>query len=327
MDPRNTKLVPPAIARKLDPKLPGAEAFFEDLEAVSLPRFQIGFPPQRLVMTLLGEFWSGRTEALPSAALVRLLGAFDINEQAARVSLGRLVARGALNMERRGRTTWYSQSPNLLTILPQGRAITAGFADPRSDWDGTWSVLTWSISGAAAAVSHRVRTSLRELGFAPLGTGVWVSPDETHTEVGRVFAGVDNATFSLFSARDAELPGSLSPRTAWDLAEIRPEYESFLELFRPSLKGKSTDKVSPGDALVLRTRAVYRWFVISTLDPDLPAPLLPLDWPRVEARRVFVELVNRFTPLADGYVRSVVGEFAPELVSLVTVPPRYGPAT
>jgi phenylacetic acid degradation operon negative regulatory protein len=131
----------------------------------------------------------------------------------------------------------------------------------------------------------------------------------------------------VFSARDVELPGSLAPVSAWDLDEIRPEYESFLELFRPSAKGKSTDKISPADSLVLRTRAVYRWFVISTLDPDLPAPLLPLDWPRVEARRVFVEVVDRLTPLADGYVRSVIGEYAPELASRVTLPPRYGPAT
>jgi phenylacetic acid degradation operon negative regulatory protein len=323
MKTRNTKLVPPAIARKLDPSTPGVEAFFHDLEAVSLPRFQIGFPPQRLVMTLLGEFWAGRTEALPSAAIVGLLSAFDINEQAARVAVGRLAARGALILERRGRTTWYRQSSNLLTILPQGRAITAGFGDPRTDWSGDWTVLTWSIAGATAAMTYRIRTTLRELGFAPLGVGVWVSPDEPEAELSKLFDAFDGALFTVFTARDADLPGAVSPRSAWDLNEIRPEYESFLELFQPALRG-STKAISASDALVLRTRAVYRWFVIATLDPDLPADLLPSDWPRVAARRVFIDVVDRFTPRADEYVRSVVGEIDPDLATLVTLPPRYG---
>jgi phenylacetic acid degradation operon negative regulatory protein len=320
MNSRN-KLVPPAIARKLDPAVPGVEEFFHDLEGVSLPRFQVGFPPQRLVMTLLGEFWAGRTEALPSAALVRLLGAFDINEQAARVAVGRLAVRGALIIERRGRTTWYRQSTNLLTILPQGRAITAGFAEPRR-WGGTWTVVSWGIAGGTPAAAYRVRTSLRELGFAPLGVGVWVSPDEPTDDIANVFASVDNATFAVFSARDAELTGAMSPRSAWDLEEIRSEYDAFLKLFQPAMKRKNA--ISPAEALVLRTRVVYRWFVIATLDPDLPAELLPLDWPRVAARRLFVDLVDRSTPIANHYVRLVIAEFAPELEPLVTLPRSYG---
>ncbi len=324
MVPRTAKLVPPAIVRKLDPALPGIEESLHELEAVSLPRFQIGFPPQRLMMTLLGDFWAGRTEALPSAALAQLLGAFDVNEQAARVAIGRLAARGALILERRGRTTWYRQSANLLTILPQGRAITAGFAEPRTRWDGTWTVLSWSIAGGTPAAAYRLRTSLRELGFAPLSTGIWISPDDPGESVADIFHHVDNVTFSVLMARDAELPGAASPESAWDLQEIRPEYDSFLEVFRPALDRETADVLGRSDALVLRTRAVYRWFVIAALDPDLPAQLLPPDWPRAVARRLFVELVDRLAPLAFEYVQSVVGEFAPELAPLVTVPLAYG---
>jgi phenylacetic acid degradation operon negative regulatory protein len=322
MDPRS-KLIPPSIARKLDTGKPGAEEFLHDLEAVSLPRFQVGFPPQRLVMTLLGDFWAGRAEALPSAALVRLLGAFDINEQAARMTVGRLAQRGALILERRGRTTWYRQSKNLLTVLPQGRAITANFAEPRR-WGGTWSVLTWSIAGGSAAVGYRIRTSLRELGFAPLGTGVWVSPDEPNEDVAKLFLSFANATYTLFSASDAEASGSESPLAAWDLTEIRSEHDAFLKLFRPALKRKGA--ISPSQAFALRTRVIYRWFVIATLDPDLPAELLPSNWPRVAARQLFVDLVDRYTLEANNYVRSVIAEFAPELEPLVTLPLAYGSA-
>ena len=324
MNARNPKLVAPAIVRKLDPSIGGVAEALLDLENVSLPRFQIGFPPQRLTMTLLGEFWAGRTEAIPSVALVRLLGAFGINEQAARVALGRLAARGALIMERRGRTTWYRQSPNLLHILPQGRAIAAGFGEPRTGWDGTWSIVTWSMAGGTAAAAHRVRLNLRELGFAPLNPGVWVSPDHPSDDLADAFAVADDIVFTVFTARDAEVTGATSPRSTWDPQELRPEYDNFIELFQPQLESLTQRPVSPSEALVMRTRAVYRWFVIATLDPDLPAELLPIDWPRTEARRLFVSLVDHTTPIAERYVRSIIGESAPELVELVTLPPPYG---
>jgi phenylacetic acid degradation operon negative regulatory protein len=321
-EPRKARLIAPAIVRKLDPTLPGVSESLLELESIQLPRFQIGFPPQRLTMTLLGEFWAGRAEALPSGALVRLLGAFDINEQAARVALGRLASRGALVMERRGRTTWYRASPNLLTLLPQGRAITQGFAEPRVGWDGKWSVVAWSVAGGSSASAHRIRTSLRELGFAPLSPGIWVSPDKPSAELQPVFDG-EGTTFTVFVAQEAAVPGAVPPSSAWDPSEIRPEYEDFLAMFRPAL-GAHVDETDHGAAaLVMRTRAVYRWFVIATLDPDLPVELLPADWPRAAARRVFVELVDQLTPFADQHVRSVVGEFAPDLAALVTLPPSY----
>lgn len=324
MNARNSKLVAPAIVRKLDPSIGGVAEALLDLESVSLPRFQIGFPPQRLTMTLLGEFWVGRTEAIASVALVRLLGAFDINEQAARVALGRLAARGALIMERRGRTTWYRQSPNLLHILPQGRAITAGFGEPRTGWDGTWTIVTWSMSGGTAAAAHRVRLNLRELGFTPLNPGVWVSPDQPFGQLADAFAVGEDIRFTVLTARDTEIAGSTSPRSTWDPQEFRHEYDSFIELFQPDFAAVARQPVSPSDALVIRTRAVYRWFVIATLDPDLPVELLPADWPRADAHRLFVALVNHTTPIAASYVRSVLAESAPELAELVTTPPPYG---
>jgi phenylacetic acid degradation operon negative regulatory protein len=321
---RNDKLVSPAIVRKLDPTLGGVEESVRELESISLPRFQVGFPPQRLTMTLLGEFWAGRTEALPSAAFVRLLEGFDINEQAARVALGRLAARGALIMERRGRTTWYRQSPDLLDLLAQGRAVTDGFGEPRVGWDGTWSIVTWSMTGGSSASAHRVRTSLRELGYAPLSPGVWVSPDQATAELKQALSVDGDVRYTVFVATEAEFDGADSPIAAWDLDDIRPKYLEFLKLFKPEVAKTSNRSINPAKALVTRTRAVYRWFVIAALDPDLPAELLPVSWPRAEAHRLFVEVVNCLTPFAEQHVRSVISASAPELAELVTLPWPYG---
>lgn len=56
---------------------------------VGLPRPQSGAKPRHLLVTLLGDYWSGRPEHLPSAALVALLGEFGISPAAARAALHR----------------------------------------------------------------------------------------------------------------------------------------------------------------------------------------------------------------------------------------------
>ena len=312
-----------AIARKLDPKLPGFHESFIELEAANLPRFQSGFPPQRLTMTLLGEFWVGRSEPIPSAALVQLLRAFNITESAARAALSRLAARGALILERRGRTTWYRQSPNLLMLLPQGRAMTLNFGPSRTGWDGSWSIVSWNLINPTPALTHRIRISLRELGYAPLAPGVWVSPGQAPDRLVDMLPHPDDMTFSVFTAQELPVEGAASAVSAFDLSEMELAYEEFLATFSPLLTASRASGFPPAEALVARTRAVFRWFVIATLDPDLPAELLPPKWSRTEAHRLFVALVDGVTPMAESYVRSVIAQFDADTAELVTAPAPY----
>ena len=324
MTPPSAGRGPNAIARKLDPNLPGFQESFAELETANLPRFQTGFPPQRLTMTLLGEFWAGRTEPIPSAALVKLLQAFNITEAAARVALGRLAARGALILERRGRTTWYRQSPRLLMLLPQGRALTQNFGAPRTGWDRTWSIVSWNLINPTPASTHRVRISLRELGYAPLAPGVWVSPDQAPDGLFDMLPHRDDLRFSVFTASETPFAGAAPAVTAFDLSEVRLTYEDFVTTFEPLLEASRAACFTPADALVARTRAVFRWFVIATLDPDLPAELLPQHWPRAASHDLFVTLVDAVTPSAETYVRSVIADLDPETAELVTSPASYG---
>ena len=51
-----------------------------------------GSPPS-LLITLLGDYWWGQEEPLPSAALVDLLADFGVSDVAARAALSRMVKR------------------------------------------------------------------------------------------------------------------------------------------------------------------------------------------------------------------------------------------
>lgn len=301
MPPRRPTTRPdtPAIARKVDPALPGVDETLDEFASISLPRLQVGFPTQHLVMTLLGEHWTGRTDAVASAALVDLMAPFGVGPAAARAALSRLTGRGALALERTGRTTAYRPTATLNALLGQGRAITASFAAPRTGWDGQWTVLSWSLTGAAAAPGHQLRLRLRAHGFAPLLPGTWVSPDPPAADLGPALAAVDGLRYAMVRGAEPALAGALSPAAAWDPEDMRPVYDEFIAAFGSTNTSE--------DALVTRTRAVYRWFVIASIDPDLPAELLPARWPRTRAREVFVSVADRLALAATEQARALLG--------------------
>ena len=60
-----------------------------------LPRSTSAREPQYLTLTLLGDYWFGRREELPSAALVDLLAEFDITASGARQAIRRRAAPAA----------------------------------------------------------------------------------------------------------------------------------------------------------------------------------------------------------------------------------------
>ncbi|MEV1204509.1 PaaX family transcriptional regulator C-terminal domain-containing protein, partial [Microbispora rosea] len=53
-----------------------------------------------------------------------------------------------------------------------------------------------------------------------------------------------------------------------------------------------------------------------TLDPDLPAELLPAGWPRDEARRLCVQIYDSLGEPAERRFREILAEFDPELAAL-----------
>jgi phenylacetic acid degradation operon negative regulatory protein len=79
------------------------------------------------------------------------------------------------------------------------------------------------------------------------------------------------------------------------------------------------------EALLARTEVMYSWLHFPSLDPELPAELLPAGWPRARAYGIFAELYDGLGPLAESRVRHVLARFSPELAPLVRHHPHQGP--
>lgn len=284
-----------------------------------LPRQQSGSQPQRLLLTLLGDYWYGKGEHIPSAALVRLLGEFGVSTGGARAALSRLARRDLLESSKSGRHTYYGLTDRASSVLREGGRRILKFGTYDAPWDGSWAIVVFSVPEAHRHTRHALRTRLRWLGFAPLYDGVWVSP---HGSVEAAIAllrelSVQTSTVVIGRTVPSGSPAS-NPVHAWDLEKLRAQYQKFIDEFHPLLERVSGGEVGAAEGLLTRTRVMDTWRHFPNLDPELPAELLPDRWPRGEARATFAAIYDGLGPLAELRVRQILAEYSPGLARLVS---------
>jgi phenylacetic acid degradation operon negative regulatory protein len=288
---------------------------------LQLPRLQEGARPQHLIMNLFGDYWWGRAEHLPSAALVALVGEFDISSTSARAALSRLGRRGLLTSSKVGRSTFYGPSPRTEAAMRQGaeRIFSFAVADP-APWDGTWLVVTFSVPEEQRDVRHALRMRLRWLGFGALYDGVWVSPRAGAAATAAAIRECGVRQASLFRATSLCSGGESGlgrdPLSAWNLGEVRQAYDDFIARFEPVYERVVSGEIRAGEALIERTAVTDTWRLFPAVDPDLPAEILPDGWPRQHAYEIFSQLYDSLGPLAEARFRQVVSRYAPELSGL-----------
>jgi phenylacetic acid degradation operon negative regulatory protein len=209
-----------------------------------------------------------------------------------------------------------------VAALDQGMRRIPSFATSSRPWDGKWRVVIFSVPEERRDARHAARGRLRWLGFAPLYDGVWICPHDRAAEAVRVLAELG---VRQYTGMTAEVPpgGSqgLAPIEAWDLDRLRAHYDEFVAAWENMLGRVREGALGEEEALPVRTELMYSWLHFPSLDPELPAELLPPDWPRDRAYRIFAELYDSLGPLAEARFRHIVAGFAPELAALV----RYHP--
>ncbi|MBP0459238.1 PaaX family transcriptional regulator [Streptomyces montanisoli] len=272
-------------------------------EGSVLPRQQSGASPQRLLTTLLSEYWLDSPASLPMSAVISLLAEFDVTETSARATANRLVKRGVLESERSGRQSYLRLSDDGRQDSRQKAASIAGFGAGYDDWDGLWTVAAFSIPEQQRHIRHRVRNYLRWLGFAPLLDGLWVSAHADPAALEPIFRAAGVVNLTVLRAAEA---GGASPLTAWDLDALAKAYRRFADDHEASAAALEAGSTSPVAALTDRLRVFDAWRAFPPLDPGLPDEALPRDWPRAAARERFRALYDGLAPLAEIRFRQIV---------------------
>ncbi|MEO8305609.1 MAG: phenylacetic acid degradation operon negative regulatory protein PaaX [Betaproteobacteria bacterium] len=249
-------------------------------------RHELSTSPPRtpsLVITVWGDAIAPHGGAVMLAGLIDLLSPFGINERLVRTSVFRLAREGWLNAKPVGRESLYR-----LTSDGAGRfeqAYRRIYALPVERRDDTWELVV--ANDSTATQRRNLQQELRWEGFGTMTPGFYLRPAQQPTALPRIIHALRIADRVVVARAtdEAALGGqslaSAVPR-AWDLARVAADYRRFLvrfgrviQRFRPG----DGDAHDPAQSFIVRTLLIHAYRRVLLRDPQLPAALLPLDWP------------------------------------------------
>jgi phenylacetic acid degradation operon negative regulatory protein len=247
---------------------------------------------------LYGDHLRPRGGRAPVAALVRLLAPLGIAAPAVRTAVSRMVRQGWLHPLRLSTGPGYLLSPKAARRLDEAAARI--YRTGRRDWDGHFDLVV-TDPPTSRTVRTRLAANLSFLGYGPVDGATWVAVRATgEVETLLTEAGVRYERFTAHHAGGPDGAAALV-RRAWDLAEIGAAYRAFVAELEPvvtAVDGGSDDE----RAYAARFRLVHEWRSFLFRDPQLPAELLPADWPGTAAAAFFDRHAARLRPAADRYV-------------------------
>ena len=284
--------------RKPDPTAPAPSSHVR-----SWIRRELAAAPPRassLIITVWGDAIAPHGGAVMLAGLIDLLAPLGINERLVRTSVFRLAREGWLAAKPVGRESLYRLTRDGARRFEQ--AYRRIYEAPIVRWDESWEIV---IAGRLSAGERStLEQELRWEGFGTLGSSVLVRPAQKPSNVGRVATALRLAgkITVLRAFDDASLGGrtlASAVSQSWDLEGVAADYRRFIARFGGVIqrfRRASDDMHDPAQSFIVRTLLIHSYRRALLRDPQLPAALLPLDWPGAAAYtlcRDFYRLTHR----------------------------------
>jgi phenylacetic acid degradation operon negative regulatory protein len=240
-----------------------------------------------LLMTVLGELVLPNGGAVWTQTLIETMELLDVRPKAARQSIARMHDRGWLDRTKMGRRTRWQLTVDAEGLLASGARRIYDFGRQPKTWDGRWLVLLARVPERNRNLRYRMSVGLSWAGFGSLGQGTWLSPWTCREERAVQLLDDLGVNATSFVAELGQLGSGTDLATqAWDLPVLQARYEGFLSDTTGLVGGVPDGASAVADLVAL----VHRWRHFPFLDPDLPAELLPADWPAPDAVRRFADL-------------------------------------
>ncbi|NUP47616.1 MAG: PaaX family transcriptional regulator [Catenulispora sp.] len=232
------------------------------------------------MLTFFGIRVLGQPVALFTGSVIDVFARVGVAEQAVRSTLARMVDRGLLERHRQGRKVYFGITEHATAVLQDGYDRVWRIGAVNDDWDGSWTLVGFSLPEAWRRQRHDLRSRLVWGGFGPVQSGLWVAPRSV--DVPELVAGLGlDAHLNVFHGTpQAPTEARAVLDTAFDVAAIASRYKVFLEHWDAAARSE-TDPLAR--QLLLHTD----WLDLIRQDPHLPAEHLPADWPAARAERLF----------------------------------------
>ncbi|MEO3690492.1 PaaX family transcriptional regulator [Roseateles paludis] len=273
---------------------------------------------QSLVRTLLGDYtWADAGGPIPAGVFTRVLAEFGISDMAARLALERVAGHGFLMRDMLGRAVLYRLSDWALAHHQERFARLLGTDTQPAPWDGQWTLVLASVPEAQRELRAQLRTRLLAARFARFYDAAWLRPGaagvQTAREVLDSLGAPEPLQVTVLCARHEAGFGGRNPLEAYDLDTVASHYTAFIEQYAPLVKRAREGRVPTSDALVRRTQLMDAWRSAVRNDPLLPTELLPANFPREQARALFIEAYDHLGPPAAEQLRRLVASVRPEI--------------
>lgn len=262
--------------------------------------------PYTIVFSLYGGYVLPRGEEIWSGSLIRAMAVLDFSAGAVRALVSRMQRKGFLQSRRLGRRSFYRLTDLGLKNVRWGSE--RAFVPPDGEWDGRWTVVTYSIPERHRKRRDALRAALNSWGFGALVPGIWISPHLLTSRVEKKWQ--ELGVWQYLEIFRAEHLGPSDPSTLVDqvwpqLPAIRDRYWTYVARYEPILRRFEAGAIGDEECFAARLQSLFEFVAITLQDPDLPPSLLPQDWPRSSAQLLFKELLQALAKPADCFFDTI----------------------
>jgi len=247
-----------------------------------------------LIITIYGDSIAPHGGTVWLGSLIKLVRPLGLNDRLVRTSVFRLSRDQWLESQHIGRLSYYS-----LTATGHRRfehAYRRIYAQPRIQWAGEWQLVLSAGSDLPPEQREAVRKELLWEGFGMIAPGVLAHPSAEVDSLMDILQ--SNKAQDKLVVLTAKTLGSFSVkplrelvRECWNLEGVAKDYKLFLDHFHPLLRAiKASADLDPEQCFLVRTLLMHEFRRTLLRDPQLPAQLLPSDWPGDAARQLCRDL-------------------------------------
>jgi phenylacetic acid degradation operon negative regulatory protein len=257
-------------------------------------------PQVGLVCFAVGAAQVPPGEPIAGPVLFRLLADLGMSAPAARSLLLRMRREGWLTSERAGREARYRLAPVLFAGQERvERQLRGG----RPGWNGSFSGVLYSVPERFRAFRDRLRRSATLLGYMTLRPGLLVATTDRYDELVAALPAQPAGSQLLPAKLTISAPDSRKlAAELWDLDGVAAHYRLALAEFDRRVAEVKRRPPAGAEAMRAFAAAVLPLYRAGAADPDLPAELLPADWPAPALSAAIGRAFAVFVPLVADYL-------------------------
>jgi phenylacetic acid degradation operon negative regulatory protein len=232
--------------------------------------------------------------------LLSVLADLGVSSSAARSLLLRMRREGWITSERSGRQAHYRLSPVLSAA--EGR-LDRHLRGRQPEWNGSFTGVLFSVPERYRSYRDRLRRTAQLLGYVTLRPGLLIATTDRYSELVALLPAQPSGSQLLaltlaFSTDDSRRMA----RQLWDLDGFATRCQKALATADRHTTAAQQAPIRGAEALRAFAAATLPLFEATANDPDLPAELLPEDWPAAQLGAALRRAFEVFGPSLIAYL-------------------------